>query len=76
MYVYDGIPWFMTSDRKGSATLLAAYCGHGYPDGEKQVVAKSGYLTIYFEGSIEPGSYQYAEYFINLLQSSYFGLVV
>ncbi len=53
VYVYDGIPSFMTSSSSSSATLLAAYCGYGL-DEPHSVEAKSGYLTIYFEGNIEP----------------------
>ena len=54
MYVYDGIPSFMTSgSSSSSATMLAAFCGFGL-DAPLKVEAKSGYLTVYFEGNIEP----------------------
>ncbi len=56
VYVYDGIPSFMTSSSSSSATLLAAYCGYGL-DEPYSVEAKSGYLTVYFEGNIEPSMF-------------------
>ncbi len=59
VYVYDGIPSFMTSSSSSSATLLAAYCGYGL-DEPYSVEAKSGYLTIYFEGNIEPSMFTHA----------------
>ena len=53
VYVYDGIPGFMTSsDRGSSATLLAAFCGYNF-ERPVSLEAKSGYLAIYFEGNIE-----------------------
>ena len=51
--MYDGIPSFMTSGSSSSATLLAAYCGFGL-ETPLSVEAKSGYLTVYFEGNVEP----------------------
>ena len=51
--MYDGIPSFMTSGSSSSATLLAAYCGFGL-EAPLSVESKSGYLTVYFEGNIEP----------------------
>ena len=51
--MYDGIPSFMTSSSSSSATLLAAYCGFGL-EASVSVEAKSGYLTVYFEGNVEP----------------------
>ena len=51
--MYDGIPSFMTSSSSSSATLLAAYCGFGL-EAPLSVEAKSGYLTVYFEGNVEP----------------------
>ena len=52
MYVYDGIPDFMTSGSSSSAMLLAAFCGFDYSE-PRSVQAKSGYMTVYFEGSID-----------------------
>ena len=52
MYVYDGIPSFMTSSDTSNAILLATFCGFGLKQ-PVDVVAKSGYLTVYFEGSVE-----------------------
>ena len=56
VYVYDGIPSFMTSGSSAGTTLLAAYCGYDYVK-PISVEAKSGYLTVYFEGNIEPSKY-------------------
>ena len=53
MYVYDGIPGFMISNGVSTgATLLATFCGYNFRK-PLSVEAKSGYLTVYFEGSIE-----------------------
>ena len=59
VYVYDGIPGFMTSESASRATLLAAFCGYGLEE-PLSVVAYSGYLTVYFEGDVSPsnGNYQ------------------
>ena len=52
VYVYDGIPSFMSSSSSSSAMLLASYCGYGLTE-PISVEAKTGSLTVYFEGNIE-----------------------
>ena len=52
VYVYDGIPSFMTSSSTSNAMLLAAFCGlYGLTE-EISVEAKSGYVTVFFEGNV------------------------
>ena len=52
VYVYDGIPDSMTGRSSSSAMLLAAFCGFGYSE-PRSVQAKSGFMTVYFDGSID-----------------------
>jgi hypothetical protein len=52
VYVYDGIPSFITASDSSPATLLASFCGYGL-DEPVSVEATSGYLTVYFEASNE-----------------------
>ena len=56
VYVYDGIPGFMSGSSTSAATLLAAYCGYGTKQ-PLSVEAKSGYLTVYFEGNLSPSEF-------------------
>ena len=54
-YVYDGIPKFVSGTDSGYSSgvrLLAAVCGWGLPD-PISVEAKSGFMTVFFEGNLE-----------------------
>ena len=58
--MYDGIPGFVISNDESTvleSTLLATYCGHNFGK-PPSVEAKSGYLTVYFEGSIQSSKHQ------------------
>ena len=49
VYVYDGIPNFIDSNHRG--VLLGVFCGF-YTGMFNAVVARSGVLTVYFDGDI------------------------
>ena len=51
VYVYDGIPKFISANESGKSRELGAFCGKD----EKQsmtVYATSGVFTIFFEGDL------------------------
>ena len=61
VHIYDGIPafpGFMPVGNKPTSTaiLLGSFCGYNLPYAPV-LLAKSGYLAVYFEAFVEPGEY-------------------